>query len=216
MAARQHPDLILLEVKSGDGFGFTYLSPEDFSYAADHFLLPAVKYAEVDVNDPEQRRTIAYDFLWRYFNKPDAKGYFRENVRWIAAAAVREKFAAEAEQGRMPRVILIARKADDGGIVIRDATEYLDHPGYPLVVIVGKPQHGGGAAQFFTSRAAYEKAGQAKPTQNVWLPQIVYRLYAETPSVVMGLPKPEKNGEMGVECMALAFGRPAKLVEREV
>ncbi|MHB1206658.1 MAG: hypothetical protein ACYCZX_13900, partial [Rhodospirillaceae bacterium] len=72
------------------------------------------------------------------------------------------------------------------------------------------------AAQFFPSRAAFEKAGLAKPNQNVWLPQIVYRLYAETPSVVMGLPKQEKNGEMGVECMALAFGRTAKLVERKV
>ena len=28
-------------------------------------------------------------------NKPQAKGYFRENVRWIAAAAVREKFASK-------------------------------------------------------------------------------------------------------------------------
>src|SRR5262249_11196656 len=91
--ARQHPDLILMEVYDGQGFGHTYLSQEDFDYAADHFMLPAVKYASADVSDPEQRRELAYDFLWRYFSKPDAKGYFRENVRWIAAAAVREKFA---------------------------------------------------------------------------------------------------------------------------
>ncbi len=214
MAGRTHPDLILLEVKPGDGFGFTYLSPEDFTYAADHFLLPAVKYGELDINDPEQRRTVAYDFLWRYFNKPEAKGYFRDNVRWIAAAATREKFAEEAERGIMPRVVHIARKPDDGGIVIRDAQEYLDHPGYPLAVIVGRPQHGGGDAQFFANRAAFEKAGDSKPSQEMWLPQIVHRLYAETPSVVMGMPKQEKNGEMGVECRALAFGRAAKLVER--
>ena len=109
--ARTHPDLILLQVKPGAGFGFTYLSPEDFDHAADHFLLPAMKYAELDLNDPEKRREVSYDFLWRYFNKPQAKGYFRENVRWIAAAAVREKFRDEAAAGRMPRVILIARKA---------------------------------------------------------------------------------------------------------
>lgn len=214
MVARTHPDLILLEVKPGTGFGFTYLSPEDFVYAADHFLLPAVKFADLDVNNAEQRRTVAYDFVWRYFNKPDAKGYFRENVRWIAAAATREKFADEAARGAMPRVVHIARKAEDGGIVIRDAQEYLDHPGYPLAVIVGKPQHGGGEAQFFENRAAFEKLGQTKPSQEVWLPQIVYRLYAETPSVVMGMPKQEKSGDMGVECRALAFGRSAKLVER--
>lgn len=214
--ARQHPDLILMEVYEGEGFGFTYLSVDDFDYAADHFMLPAVKYASADVNNAEARRELAYDFLWRYFSKPDAKGYFRENVRWIAAAAVREKFAAEAEAGKMPRVIVIERKSGEGaGIVIRDAQEYLDHPGYPLALIVGKPQNGGGNAHFFNSRAAYEKVGESKPSQEVWLPQIVYRLYAQTPSVVMGIPKPGKKGEMGVETMALSFGEPAKLIERK-
>lgn len=99
--ARRHPDLILLQVFEGEGFGFTYLSADDFDYAADHFMLPAVKYAAADVSDPEQRRELAYDFLWRYFSKPQGKGYFRENVRWIAAA-VREKFAVEARTEKWP------------------------------------------------------------------------------------------------------------------
>ena len=200
-----------------EGFGFTYLSAEDFEYTADHFMLPAMKYAKADMSDAEQRRELAYDFLWRYFSKPDAKGYYRENVRWIVAAAAREKFAAEVEAGKMPRVIVIARKAGEaGGIVIRDGHEYLEHPGYPLALIVGKPQNGGGAAQFFASKAAFEKVGSSLPSQETWLPQIIYRLYAQTPSVVMGLPKPGKKGEMGVECMALAFGERAKLVERKI
>ena len=214
-SARTQPDLILLQVKTGEGFGFTFLSPEDFDYAADHFLLPAMKFAEMDLNDPEKRREISYDFLWRYFNKPQAKGYFRENVRWIAAAAVREKFSAEASSGRMPRVILIARKPEDQGIVIREAQEYLEHPGHPLAVIVGKPAAGGGDAQFFANRAAFEKVGKSKPSREVWLPQIVYRLYEQTTSVVMGMPKQEKNGDMGVVCMAVGFGQNAKLVERK-
>lgn len=213
-SARRHPDVILVEVEPGEGFGFTYLSPEDFDYAADHFLLPAVKYASLDPDDPEQRRTVAYDFLWRYFNKPHAKGYFRENVRWIAAAAVREKFSVEAETGQMPRVIAISRKSGDGGIAIRPGTEYLDHPGYPLALIIGKPSAGGGQAHFFAHRADFERVGQSPPTQDVWLPQIVYRLYSETPSVVMGMPKQGKDGDMAVECRALAFGQKAKLVER--
>lgn len=214
--ARRHPDLILLEVYDGEGFGFTYLSIDDFNYAADHFMLPAVKYAAADVSDAEQRRELAYDFLWRYFSKPQSKGYFRENVRWIAAAAVREKFAAEAEAGQMPRVVVIERKSGEGaGIVIRDAPEYLEHPGYPLALIIGKPSAGGGNAHFFGSRAAYEKVGASAPSQETWLPQIVFRLYAQTPSVVMGLPKPGKKGEMGVECVALGFGERAKLVERK-
>ena len=149
---RRHPDLILVQVYESEGFGFTFLADEDFTYAADHFLLPAVKYASLDPNDPEQRRTVAYDFLWRYFNKPQAKGYFRENVRWIAAATVREKFADEAKQGRMPRVVLIARKSGEG-IAIRNAEEYLSHPGYPLALIVGHPRAGGGPAHFFSSQA---------------------------------------------------------------
>jgi hypothetical protein len=215
MTQRTHPDLILLQVFEGEGFGFTYLSVDDFDYAADHFMLPAVKYASVDVSDAEQRRELAYDFLWRYFSKPNAKGYFRENVRWIAAAAVREKFAVEAAAGKMPRVVSIERKGGEGGgIIIRDAHEYLQHPGYPLALIVGKPQAGGGSAHFFANREAYERLGASAPSQEIWLPQIVFRLYAQTPSVVMGIPKPGQKGEMGVECMALAFGAPAKLVER--
>ncbi len=213
--ARRHPDLILLQVFEGDGFGFTYLSAEDFDYAADHFMLPAVKYAAADVSDPEQRRELAYDFLWRYFAKPQGKGYFRENVRWIAAAAVREKFAAEVADGKMPRIVVITRKGGEGGgIVIRDGHEYLDHPGHPLAIIVGKPSAGGGSAHFFASREAYEQVGASAPNQEVWLPQIVFRLYAVTPSVVMGIPKPGKKGDMGVECMALSFGARAKLVDR--
>jgi hypothetical protein len=213
--ARRHPDVILVQVQERDGFGFTYLSAGDFDLAADHVMLPALKHANANAGDVEARRELAYDFLWRYFNKPQAKGYFRENVRWIVAAAVREKFLDEAAAGTMPRVVTISRKAgDDAGIVIRDAQEYLEHPGYPLALIVGKPQHGGGQAQFFASRAAFEKAGKAPPTQDTWLPQIVFRLYKETPSVVMGIPKPGKGGEMAVECCALAFGRRAKLVER--
>jgi len=211
---RRHPDVILVEVQPGEGFGFTYLAEDHFDYAADHFLLPAQKYAALDPNNAEQRRTVAYDFLWRYFNKPNAKGYFRENVRWIAAAAVREKFSAEAEMGKMPRVIAISRKPGDGGIAIRPGTEYLDHPGFPLAIVIGKPSGGGGQAHFFARREDYERVGQSAPTQDVWLPQIIYRLYAETPSVVMGMPKQGKDGDMAVACCALAFGAKAKLVER--
>lgn len=213
-SARQHPDVILVEVQPGEGFGFTYLSVADFDVAADHFLLPAVKFAALDPHDAEQRRTVAYDFLWRYFNKPHAKGYFRENVRWIAAAAVREKFLEEGKVGAMPRVIVISRKAGDGRIAIRPGGEYLDHPGFPLAVVVGKPAGGGGQAHFFARREDWERVGQSAPTQDVWLPQIIYRLYSETPSVVMGMPKTGKDGDMAVECRALAFGQKAKLVER--
>ncbi len=168
----------------------------------------------MDPNDTDQRRTVSYDFLARYFNKPSAKGYFRENVRWIAAAAVREKFREEAKKGEMPQVVTIARSASDGGIAIRPGREYLEHPGFPLAVIVGKPSAGGGPAHFFDDKDSFEKTGLIEPTQDMWLPQIVFRLYSQTPSVVMGMPKQGKDGDMAVECRSLAFGQDAKLFER--
>ena len=167
-SVRRHPDIILVEVEGGEGFGFTYLSEKDFDYAAGHFILPAVKYASLDPNDMNQRRTVVYDFLSRYFNKPQAKGFFRENVRWIVAAAAREKFREQVEVGSMPRVVSIARNAGDDGIAIKSGTEYLDHPGFPLAVIVGKPSAGGGPAHFFADRESYEKTGQSTPNQEKW------------------------------------------------
>jgi hypothetical protein len=207
--------VILVRVRDDSGFGFTYLSEGDFHRAADHFLLPALAYSKTDPKDVEQRRTLAYDFLWRYFAKPHGREFFRENIRWIVAAAAREKFQPEAEFGTVPRVIVIERRDNDDGIVIRAAPEYLDHPGYPRAVIVGKHTYGGGAAHFFDSADAFAKAGQTPPNQDVWLPQIVFRLYEETPSVVLGMPKPGKGEEMAVECAALSFGTRARLRERK-
>ncbi|MDX2224774.1 MAG: hypothetical protein SFV21_18620 [Rhodospirillaceae bacterium] len=209
-ATRTHPDVIFVKPDAASGYGFTYLSAGDFLRAAENFMRPAVKATGIDAADAEQRRSLAYDYLWRYFLEPDARSFQRDNVRWIVAAAVREKYGAD---GPVPQVISIERTAE-GGVTIRDAQEYLDHPGFPLAVIVGKPAKGGGLAHFFASRAAYEAAGAAGLSDDMWLPQIVYRLYAETPSVVMGLPRSGGEGKMAVECMALGFGRKANLVER--
>ena len=160
---RRHPDAILVRVRGTSGFGFTYLSEGDFDLAADHFLLPALQYSGTDPGDAEQRRTLAYDFLWRYFAKPQAKEFFRENIRWIAAGAAREKFRHEAELGTVPRVMVIERRSGDDGIVIRAAPEYLEHPGFPLAVIVGKATYGGGPAHFFDSEARLPKSARARP-----------------------------------------------------
>ncbi len=210
-AARRHPDVILVKLHDTKGYGFTYLSEADFGRAADRFLKPGVKAAGLDLKNDEQRRTFAYDYLWRVFFEPEAQVFVRDTVRWIAAAATREKYADPAES--VPRVISIERKTD-GGIVIRDAKEFLSHPGFPMAVIIGKPAKGGGSAHFFADRDAFELAGKTALTDDMWMPQIVYRLYSETPSVVLGLPRTGTTGQMGIECRALAFGAPAKLVER--
>jgi len=51
-------------------------------------------------------------------------------------------------------------------------------------------------------------------SEDVWLPQIVDRLYEVTRSVVMGMPKAGKDGKMQVQCRALSFGAKAELKER--
>ena len=174
-------------------------------------MKPAAKAQGIDLANAEERQKLAYDYLWRYFFRPDGKAFQRDNVRWIAAAATIEKYGVT---GPMPQIVKVERKAD-GGISIGSGDEFLKHPGFPMAVIIGKPSKGGGRAHFFESRSDYEDAGARGLSDAMWLPQIVYRLYETTPSVVMGLPKAGGEGQMSVECRALAFGRKAKLVERK-
>jgi hypothetical protein len=207
---RRHPDVIFVKPRASEGFGFTFLSRADFLRAAEALMKPAAKAQGVDIGNDAERQKLASDYLWRYFFKPEGKAFQRDNVRWIAAAAVIEKYGVK---GPVPQIVKIERNAD-GGIVIAVADEFLKHPGFPLAVVVGKPSKGGGRAHFFATRAEYEDAGGRGLSDAMWLPQIVFRLYQTTPSVVMGLPKAGSEGAMSVECRALAFGRKAKLVER--
>jgi len=208
---RRHPDVIFVKPSVDVGFGFTFLSRAEYLRAAESLMKPAAKAQSVDLGNADERRKLAYDYLWRYFFKPEGKIFQRENVRWIAAAAVVEKFGVA---GPVPQVVMIERNTD-GGIVIADAPEFLKHPGYPMAVVIGKPSKGGGRAHFFANEKEYTAAGALGLTDAMWLPQIVYRLYETTPSVVMGLPAAGDKGNMSVECRALAFGRKAKLVERQ-
>ena len=97
---------------------------------------------------------------------------------------------------------------------IRPAIEYLRHPGFPLAVVVDGAVHGG-EAHFFASETAYRRVGQSAPTQHCWLPQIVYRLYSKTPSVMLGhVLRGNRADDNGVAFRSLSFGLPAPLVER--
>jgi len=49
-----------------------------------------VKAAGQDLKNDEQRRTFAYDYLWRVFFEPEAQVFVRDAVRWIVASATRE------------------------------------------------------------------------------------------------------------------------------
>lgn len=124
---------------------------------------------------------------------------------------MRDKFGFE---GPTPRVVVIENEDEGSGIVIREGEEFLDHPGWPMAVVIGHPAVGGGPASFFSSQTSFENTAKQPMSEDIWLPQIVDRLYEVTPSVVMGLPKAGKDGKMEVQCRALAFGAKAELRER--
>ncbi len=206
---RIHPDAIFVRFTGEKGFGFTYIDEEAYAAAADHFLAIALAHEENDTS--EVRRQFCHDQLWRVFADPMGEQYTWHNVRWIAAAAVRDKYGYERET---PRVVVIENAEDDAGIVIRAGDEYMDHPGWPKALIVGHPAIGGGPATFFSSKEDFELLADRPMSDELWLPQIVNRLYEVTPSVVMGMPKSDKGGKMQVQCRAVAFGTKAALKER--
>lgn len=208
---RLHPDAVFVRFTSETGYGFTYIDEEHFSAAADHFL--AIAMAREEDDTPEVRRQVCHDQIWRAFADPDGEQYTWQNVRWIAAAAVRDKFGYS---GPIPRVVMIENAADDSGIVIRAAAEYMKHPGWPMALVVGHPAIGGGPSMFFASREDYANKAEQPMSDELWLPQIVNRLYEVTPSVVMGMPKSDEDGKMQVQCRAISFGVKAELKERIV
>lgn len=206
---RLHPDAIFVRFTGDKGYGFTYLDEDAFSAAADHFL--AIALAREEEDTPDVRRQVCHDQLWRVFADPMGEQYSWHNVRWIAAAAVRDKFGYD---GPVPRIVMVENAQNDSGIVIREADEYLDHPGWPMALVVGHPAIGGGPATFYRSEDQFQVAAKQPMSDTAWLPQIVNRLYEVTPSVVMGMPKSGKDGKMQVQCRAIAFGAKAELKER--
>jgi hypothetical protein len=112
----------------------------------------------------------------------------------------------------VPRVLMIERR--DSRLSVRPAIEFLRHPGHPLAVVVDGLPHGG-EAHFFDTSDQYRRAGETHPDQSCWLPQIVYRLYSRTPSVMLGHPMRNAAAEANsVACRGMTFGLPAPLVER--
>lgn len=208
-SGRIHPDAIFVRFTGEKGFGFTYIDQEAYAAAADHFLAIALAHEEDD--SAEVRRQVCHDQLWRVFADPMGEQYSWHNVRWIVSAAVRDKFGYDDET---PRVVVVENAEDDAGIVIRAGDEFLDHPGWPRALVVGHPAIGGGPATFFEDKDDFQATAQRPMSDDLWLPQIVDRLYEVTPSVVMGMPKSDKKGKMQVQCRAIAFGAKAKLKER--
>ena len=206
------PEAVFLRRADHTGYGFFYRGENDFRHAADSFVKPIKRSFTGEPlpgqPDPDAHvKTAIATFLGQAFDKAVPAEVGAEGVSRAAAACVLNMFAV-----RLPRVVVIERR--DGTLNVRPGIEFMRHPGFPLAVVVDGDAHGG-EAHFFTSPEAFRAAAEAPPSPRCWLPQIVFRLYARTPSVMAGRPLADgSSGRHSVEFRGLAFGLPASLQER--
>jgi len=206
------PEAIFLHRGDGWGYGFFFANESDFERAADSFAKPILRSFQgapvPNQPDPnEHLKTAIATLLGQAFERTVAPGAGPEAVSRAAAACVRSNFS-----GNVPQVVVIERS--DGKMAVRAGAEYLQQPGHPLAVVVDAGPHGGDA-QFFASDDEYRRAAERQPDTRSWLPQIVYRLYAHTPSVVAARPiRDTASGSTSVAFRAVTFGQNAPLVER--
>ncbi len=208
------PEVVFLRRGDGSGYGFFFYGEADFQHAADSFAKPILAtFAGAPVpNQPdpqEHLRSAIATFIAQAFAGSIAAEVGAEGVSRAAAAAVRGAFA-----GAVPRVVVIERVRSR--MKLRPGIEFMRHPGHPLAIVVDADAHGGDA-RFFASAEEYRRVGESAPDAACWLPQIIYRLYARTPSVMAGRPSVDSvSGKASVTCRGLDFGLAAPLEERAV
>lgn len=212
MATARYPEAVFLHRGDGTGFGFFFTSEADFTRAIESFSKPILRSFKGPPipNEPEPHehlRTAMATLIGQAFDRAIPGEAGPEAVSRAVAACVRNTYAAG-----VPQVVVIERR--DGKLAVRPGNEYLSHPGHPLAVVVVAGPHGG-AAHFYADDVAYRRAAERQPDTRTWLPQIVYRLYERTPSVVAGKPfRDDASGSTSVEFSAISFGTDAPLVER--
>lgn len=212
-----YPQAVMVKKTDGAGYGFFFNSETDFVASAEAFLTPINNTIEEKLADKknqadssELRLAAALSFLSQYFDGTLDDFFSADAMRWVAAACASQLFHSKD----MPSVIVVEQDGDKVGV--REGEEFMDDPGFPKAVVVGRPQEGGGAAQFFESEKDYTALGQSTPTESVWLPQILFRLYERTPVVMAGVPKRNQDSEtLGVECQGLSFSGDADPIERK-
>jgi len=211
-AIARFPEAVFLRRPDHSGFGFFFQNEQDFKGAIDSFTAPILRsFAGEPVPgqpDPaDHLKNAIGTLLGQAFDHSYSPDLGPEGISRAVAAFVRQIFPKE-----VPRVLMIERR--DNKLAARPGIEFMKHPGHPLVVVVDGAPHGG-EAHFFTSDEHYQKVAASPPSQHCWLPQIVFRLYSKTPSVMLGHPMrgsaPEDNK---VAFRGLSFGLPAPLVER--
>ena len=212
VAAAGYPEAVLLHRGDGTGYGFFFTSEADFARAVDSFSKPILRsfQGQPIPNQPDPQdhlRTAIATLIGQAFDRTVPSGAGPEAVSWAVAACVRSTFAA-----RIPPAVVIERR--EGKLTVRAGDEYLRHPGHPMAVVVHVGPHGGDA-QFFASGSDYQHAAERDPDKRSWLPQIVYRLYERTPSIMAGRPLRDfGSGGTSVEFRAVTLGQNAPLVER--
>lgn len=206
------PEVVFLRRGDNTGYGFFYYGEADYLHAVESFRQPILRSfngtpIEGQPDPLDHLRTAMLTFLGQAFDHSVSADIGAEGVSRAAAAMVRESFPTAT-----PRIVVIERK--EGPIVVRPGLEYLRHDGYPKAVVVNADTHGG-EAHFYKSAADYEAAGAATATARCWLPQIIFRLYARTPSVMVGQVLSDKeSGRHSVACRGMDFGLNNAPVER--
>lgn len=211
-AVARFPEAVFLKRPDNSGYGFFFSSEADFNQAIESFTAPILRSFAGDPvpGQPEPSdhiKSAMFTLIGQAFDHSVSPDLGPEGVSRAVAAYVRHIFASA-----VPRVILIERR--DNKLAARPGIEFLRHPGYPLAIVLDGAVHGGDA-HFFASAADYRSIAESAPNQRCWLPQIVYRLYSKTPSVMLGHPmRGNAASENSVAFRGLSFGLSAPLVER--
>ncbi len=211
-SSASYPEIVFLRRHDRSGYGFFFHGMEDFRRAAESFTLPVLRsFAGEPVPGQPQPldhlKTAIATLLGQAFDKAVPAECGAEGISRAAAAGVLDRFP-----GPVPRVVVLEQVL--GRLRVRPGIEFMRHPGHPLAVVVDADTHGG-EAHFFNNVTQYQAAGESQANAACWLPQIIYRLYATTPSVVAGRPlRDREDGDTVVECRGINFGLPAPLVER--
>ncbi|SCA54793.1 hypothetical protein MTBPR1_10040 [Candidatus Terasakiella magnetica] len=213
-----HPEVIFIKRLDGTGYGFFYSTPAQFDNAAYGFIGPikerikkeSEEKNELPVNAEELCLKASITSMEKVFepNWEDNDGI--DGARCVAASCVAES----KWEGEMPQCIVIEQTGDD--ITLREGFEFLEHPGYPLCVVIGSKGDGGGLCTFFDTEDEFRLVATKVPSEHTWLPQLIYRLYAKTPSIMTGFPTPSPEGKgISVECHAYTLNRQGHLIERQ-
>lgn len=212
------PEVIFIKRLDGSGYGFFYSTLAQFQNAADGFIFPIKERIKKESGEhgslPMEAEEITLKASTSSMEKVFATDWNDQDgidgARCVAASCAAEtKWPDQA-----PIVVVIEQVGDE--INIREGFEFLEHPGYPLGVVIGSKADGGGLCTFFDTLDEFKQVATKAPTQNTWMPQLIYRLYTKTPSIMTGVPTPSENGKgVGVECNAYTLNRKGQLIERK-